>query len=832
MRQIWSLNTDWKFYYGDLIDTNYDAVHKERYSNPHWIKSGNHGIAKWGYDDSDWIDVRIPHDFVLERGEYDPQVPASHGSLKKGIGWYRKAFMLTEDATEKRLTIEFDGVFRNCSIWVNGHYVGGHLSGYTSFAYDITEVVHAGEPNVVAVRVDASDFEGWWYEGGGIYRDVRLVMTDSLRISHWGTFVKVELDLDENKALVVIETEVDNHYEKAAAFEAQSVIMGPDGELAGEAVTSADIYSGGNLTLKQSVTLEAPCLWSTDSPKLYTLKSTLIIGDEIVDTYETVFGVRTIAFDAGRGFLLNGQPVKLKGVCCHEDHAGVGMAVPAAVNEFRIQRLKEMGCNAYRTSHNPPSPSILEACDRLGMVVIDEVRQTDATSEGLSQLRSLIRRDRNHPSIILWSLGNEEMNIQGKASGVRILHAMQKVAHKLDPTRKCTYGMNADWLPITRYHEENGFHIDVHGFNYMMRRNWGAYEQFQAAYPDKPFTGTENASTLSTRGVYRKSYTDRSLNLSEHGKVTVIWSNPKREGLVSAYGETYPLWGAQPEEAWKAAAEHDFVAGLFVWTGFDYRGETFPYEWPSVISRYGIMDLCGFPKDIYYYYQARWTNQPVLHLFPHWNWVGSEGEMVDVWAFSNMDEVELFLNGNSVGRRAVPEHGHAEWQVAYEAGELMAHGYRNGELVLTEVITTTGESDQILLSSERTALIADNEDVCIVKAAIADAAGRIVPNADALLTFSVEGPGQLIGTGNGNPESHEDDKQPCRRAFQGLCQVLVRTNGAGGDIRLIAKAEGVKSGELVIHIETLDKTPLASTLKSAELIPTGTGQRDAADGGV
>jgi beta-galactosidase len=832
MRQTWSLNTDWKFCYGDITETNYDAVHKERYRQPHWIKSGNHGVAKWGYDDSDWIDVHIPHDFVLENAEYDPQVPASHGSLKKGIGWYRRTFKLPVDAVEKRICIEFDGVFRNSSVWVNGHYVGTHLSGYTSFAYDITEVVHAEEPNVVAVRVDASEFEGWWYEGGGIYRDVRLVLTDSLRIQQWGTFVKAKPDPDGEKALVVIETEVASHYEQAIFFELHSIIMGPDGKPAGESVVSTVISADDTMTLTQSVVIQEPLLWSIDSPELYTLKSTLVKGGEAVDTYETVFGIRTIVFDAERGFLLNGQPVKLKGVCCHEDHAGVGMAVPSAVNEFRIRRLKEMGCNAYRTSHNPPSPSILEACDRLGMVVIDEVRQTDATSEGLNQLTSLIRRDRNHPSIILWSLGNEEMNIQGKASGVRILHAMQKLAHKLDPTRKCTYGMNADWLLITRYHEENGFHIDVHGFNYMMRRNWDAYNQFHTAYPDKPFIGTENASTLSTRGVYRKSTTDRSLNLSEHGKVTAIWSNPKREGLVSAYGETYPLWGAQPEEAWKAAEEYDFVGGLFVWTGFDYRGETFPYEWPSVISRYGIMDLCGFPKDIYYYYQARWTSRPVLHLFPHWNWAGSEGEMVDVWAFSNMDEVELFLNGNSVGRRAVPEHGHAEWQVAYEAGELMACGYRNNQLVLTEAVATTGEPAQILLSSERTVLIADHEDVCIIQAAIADAAGRIVPNADTLMTFSVEGPGQLMGTGNGNPESHEDDKSPCRSAFQGLCQVLVRTNGAGGDIRLIAEAEGIKRGEIVIHSKTSNKRSIASALKLAEILPTGTGQRDAADGGV
>lgn len=832
VRQVFNMNMGWRFREGDVTETNFDAVHKERYTNPHWIKSGNHGVAKWGYDDSKWNTVQIPHDFVLERGQFSEQVPASHGSLTKGIGWYRKTFVVSKEDLGSCLSIEFDGVFRNSSVWVNGHFLGNEVSGYTSFSYDITDVANYGGPNVVAVRVDASEFEGWWYEGGGIYRDVRMVKTDRLRVPQWGTFIQSEVTTDGSRARVTVETEVKSEYEQEAAFKLYSKIYAPDGTLAAQIDSAATIPGDDTLLLSQTVDIIRPALWSIDTPQLYKVKSVLELHGRIVDEYDSTFGIRTVAFDAEKGFILNGTPVKLKGVCCHEDHAGVGMAVPAAVNEFRIRRLKEMGSNAYRTSHNPPAPSILEACDRLGMVVIDEVRQTETSEDSLNQLRSLIRRDRNHPSVILWSLGNEEMNIQGRPVGVRILHRMQKLAHRLDPTRKCTYGMNADWLRQTVFHEENGFHIDVHGFNYMMKRNWNAYDEFRKKYPDAPFTGSENASTLSTRGVYRKSDADMPLHISEHGHVTAIWSNPDREGLVSAYGETYPLWGAQPEEAWRAATERDDVAGLFVWTGFDYRGETFPYEWPSVISRYGIMDLCGFAKDIFYYYQARWTDEPVLHLFPHWSWQGSEGEVIDVWAFSNLDEIELFLNGHSIGKRAIPAHGHAEWKVAYTAGVLSAYGYRNGEQVLVKVIETTSEPARVELSSARMEIKADHEDICLVQVAITDAAGRLIPDADQEISFSIEGPGKIIGTGNGNPESHEDDKRPQRKAFHGLCQVLVQSTGAVGDIRLTAKAAGLEVGRLLVKSKETNVLPLVPTPQLDSDDSVAVERRDAADGGI
>ncbi|WP_281888781.1 beta-galactosidase GalA [Paenibacillus sp. YYML68] len=835
-REIWNMNLDWKFHEGDIAERNFNAIHQERYINSQWIKSGNNGVAKWGYDDTAWRLVQVPHDFVLERSAYSEAVPASHGSLVKGIGWYRKSFELPAEDEGKCLRLEFDGVFRDCSVWLNGHFLGRHLSGYTSFSYDITDVACYGGPNVVAVRADATEFEGWWYEGGGIYRDVRLVKTHRLHVPQWGTCVTSELNETHTSAVVTLETEVHNDELHDVTFELVTVLIDPQGRTVCEVQTTAVIASEERLVLKQDAEVELPILWSVDAPHLYTAHTMLRQAGVVVDSYDTPFGIRSIRFDPQQGFLLNGKPVKLKGVCCHEDHAGVGMALPAAVHEFRIQRLKEMGGNAYRTSHNPPTPALLEACDRLGMLVIDEVRFTETSEEALEQLRSLIKRDRNHPSVILWSLGNEEMGIQGREVGVRIMSRMQRLAHKLDPTRACTYGMNGDWLPMTEFHEQHGFHLDVHGFNYMMRRNWNAYDQFRERFPDQGCIGSENASTLSTRGLYKEEHSEPPLVLSEHANQLCIWSNPKRQGIVSGYGETYPVWGAQPEEAWKAAAERPYVAGLFVWTGFDYRGETFPYEYPSVLSRYGIMDFCGFAKDIFYYYKARWTEEPVLHVFPHWDWAGNEGEVIDVWAFTNMDEVELFLNGQSLGKQIVPPHGHPEWQVPYAQGRLTAKGYTNGALVVTTDIETTTGAAKLELRSARFDLTADHEDVGIVEVRVVDASGRLVPGADHEIVFSLEGPGKLIGTGNGNPVSREEDKKPQRKAYHGLCQVLVQTTDEAGELRLMAKSPGLASAELVLRSVQAEDAAGVRFVPSIGLADEDVlhvvGRLDAADGGV
>ncbi|MFI2856589.1 beta-galactosidase GalA [Paenibacillus sp. JSM ZJ436] len=827
------MNKGWKFYDGELADFSYDAIHREHYAQPQWIKSGNHGVSKWGYDDSDWQEVQIPHDFVSSRGQFAEHSPASLGSLVKGRGWYRKAFQLTKEDDGLCLSLEFDGVYRNCSVWLNGHFIGRHLSGYASFSFDITDVACYEGPNVVAVYVDASENEGWWYEGGGIYRDVRLVKTASLHIPQWGTFVQTELHSDYSSALITIQTEIQYSDEDAVSLELCSAIYDPNQQQVGAVSSSAVIEGEGLITLTQSITLENPLLWSITTPQLYTLHSRLSTGGQVVDIYKTIFGIREVRFDNDQGFLLNGDAVKLKGVCCHEDHAGVGVAVPKAVNEYRMLRLKEMGCNAYRSSHNPPNPAIVEACDRLGIVMIDEIRHTDTSEEALNQMSRLIRRDRNHPSIILWSLGNEEMNIQGRPRGVRILNRLQRLAHKLDPTRKCTYGMNAQWLTMTDFHELNGFHIDVHGFNYMMLRNKHAYKDFRAKYPGQGLLGTENASTLSTRGLYTEEQSSVPLHVAEHALPRIIWSNPDREGIVSAYGETYPVWGARPEEAWQAAAEEDYVAGLFVWTGFDYRGETFPYEWPSVVSRFGIMDLCGFAKDIYYYYQARWTDQPVLHLFPHWTWQGREGDIIDVWSYSNLEDVELFLNGRSLGKQPVPVYGPVKWQVPYEAGRLTACGWQQGKLVKETVMRTASEPLRLDLSTSRAELSANDEDVCIVQVAVKDQAGVFVPDADQEVSFTLEGPGIILGTGNGNPLSHEQDKAPQRRLYHGLCQVLVQVKGAAGIIKLKAQSPGLEAAQLVIQVHQADPLlPFVAVIDKEQATRNSSMQRDAADGGL
>jgi len=488
------------------------------------------------------------------------------------------------------------------------------------------------------------------------------------------------------------------------------------------------------------------------------------------------------------------------------------VAVPRAVNEYRIRRLKAMGCNAYRTSHNPPTPDILDLCDRLGMVVMDEVRLPGTSPEFKQQLTSLMQRDRNHPSVVLWSLGNEEMRIQGTATGVKLFKRMQQWAHELDPTRRCTYAMNGDWQKVTDFHEEHGFHLDVHGFNYMIKRNYEAYDIFHKKYPDHPITGSENTGTMSTRGLYAEEISEIPLVIAERWQTSTIWTNPVREGIASAYGEAYPLWGGTPQETWQVAAERPFVAGLFVWTGFDYRGETSPYDWPSVVSRYGMMDLCGFAKDFFYYFQAKWTTDDVLHLLPHWDWQGREGEIIDVWAYSNAERIELFLNGESLGVQDVPLHGHNEWKVPYAPGKVTARGYKHGQWMMEQTVETTTAPTAIRLSSSRVTLDADREDVCVVEVAITDAAGRVSPLANHLVQFSVSGPGTIIGTGNGNPLSHENDKIPKRKAYHGLCQVLVQSTGEAGEIILTATSEGLQAAHLSMQTTDVGEIPHVPSL--------------------
>ncbi|MBV9866385.1 MAG: DUF4982 domain-containing protein [Abitibacteriaceae bacterium] len=724
-------------------------------------------IATLNYNDRNWRSVHLPHDFVVE-GTFDRRADASHGFLPGDVGWYRKTFTLPSADRGKRLWLDFDGIYRNSKIWLNGRLLGQHPGGYTSFRFDITDTANYGGRNVLTVRADARSFEGWWYEGGGIYRHVWLNVADPLHVTPWGTFVTS--DVQGNGANVQVKTEVANQSNASATFRLVSQVQNAEGVTVATVATDHTLAAGQSQEFSQQAPVSNPRLWSIETPYMYRLVTQVQRRQRTVDTVTTPFGIRTIRFDAEQGFFLNGKPVKLKGTCNHQDFAGIGTAMPDHVLYWRIRKLKEMGSNACRMSHNPPSPELIDACDRLGMVVMDENRHLGDTFNGktpsgtpyedLSELAAMVKRDRNHPSIIMWSMCNEEP-LQGSDEGARIFKAMKTATDKWDGTRPVTAAMNGGW--------GSGFSLveDLQGGNY----NPNGYDGYHKAHPNHPLYGSETASTVSTRGIY---------------------ANDKVRGYVSAYDVNFPGWAQTAEDAWRPIAQRPYVAGGFVWTGFDYRGEPTPYSWPCINSHFGIMDMCGFPKDNYYYYQAWWGDKPLVHILPHWNWTGKEGQDIDVWCHSNCDRVELLLNGKSLGSRDMPRYGHVEWKVPYALGRLEARGYNGTTLATSDVVETTGAPAQLLLTPDRTTMQADGEDMILVKVVVADAQGRVVPIADNQVTFQVTGAAHVGGVANGDPSSHEPDKASQRHAFNGLCMVVLQAKERGGNVQLAATSPGLR----------------------------------------
>ena len=748
------------------------------------------GAVRPDFDDSEWQEIDLPHDWVVALG-FDPRADRRHGHRPVGreypsssIGWYRKTFNLPQSDEGKRLSIEFDGIYRDSTAWLNGHRLGRHLSGYTGFRYDISDCANYGDENVLVVRVDARGFELWSYEGAGIYRHVWLVKADPLHVAHWGTRVTptVEKEAGEISAEVTIQTNILNESDADTTCTLISTVLDADGQVVAEPrISGIAVEAWGKCEIVQHVALKDAILWSVDSPHLYRLVTTIQRGANITDTYDTIFGIRTIRFDADEGFFLNGKSLKIKGLCCHQDHAGLGTALPDAIQEFRIRKLKEMGANAYRCAHNPPTPELLDVCDRLGMLVMDENRMMGSSPESLKQLKSLILRDRNHPCVILWALGNEEMIVQGTEVGARIAATMKRLVKRLDPTRPITLAMNGSWgSQVSQI-------MDVQGCNYI---HCGDADKFHEDHPGKPMLGSETASTLCTRGIYAK----------DEGNCH-----------VDAYGSTLPTWGATPEEMWRFWGGRPFVAGVFVWTGFDYRGETTPYLWPAVSSNFGVIDVCGFPKDSFYYYQSWWSDETVLHIFPHWNWPGKEGQGIPVWCYSNCDEVELFLNGKSLGEKVMPRCFHLEWDVEYVPGKLEAKGYKGGREVVTTVVETTGSAAALRLTADRARIRADNQDVFTVAVAVVDGEGRLVSTADNQVTFAVSGRAKIIGVANGDPSSHEPDKADRRKAFNGLCMAIVQSGWTAGDIKLTGESPGLRSASVVVRAEECDARPFVQS---------------------
>ena len=746
------------------------------------------------YNDSAWRQLNLPHDWVVEL-PFNTNADMSHG-YKAGfsgststntIAWYRHTFTLPSNYAGQAIWLEFDGVYRNCLVWLNGHILGRNVSGYSSFYFDATQYANPGGTNVLVVRVDASRFEGWFYEGAGIYRHVWLTDVNPVHVAEWGTYVATT-SLSGSNATLTIQTDVTNQSGSATASGSLTSTIFDAGSNAVATVTTAiSVPANQDLVVTQTVSLTAN-LWSPQTPYLYSLVSTVTNQSAAVDAFNTTFGVRTVRFDPTNGVFINGKHVEIQGMCNHQDHAGVGSALPDRLQFFRIEKLKEMGVTGYRTSHNAPTPELLNACDQLGMLVLDENRRLGTNAEPLSELSRQIRRDRNHPSVFCWSLANEEWNMQTAAVGQTIMGVMQSLVHSLDSTRLCTAAINNGSLGGTGFTAV----LDVQGLNYNIP---GALDSYHPGNPNSPIIGTEVGSTVTTRGIY---------------------TNDTVNGYVASYdvfttsGLPNPVtWGETAENWWQIYAARPWASGGFDWTGFDYRGEPTPYLWPCISSHFGAMDSCGFPKDLFYYYQANWTLKPVLHVFPHWNW--TPGQTLNIWAYGNCQTVELFTNGVSLGRQTLNTQGHVEWDnVPYAPGTLQAIGYNNSVPVITNTVVTTGTPASIALTPDRSTILADGRDLSVVTVSVLDSQGLVVPTASNNIVFSITG-GAILGVGNGNPSSHEADKATQRMVFNGLAEVIVQSTNQTGSITLTATSPGLTPANITITEASSLPAPPAPT---------------------
>ncbi len=762
-------NDGWKFYKGDLkpqyaikAGRTGGLTDIAKRNNGEWTQIAyNDKEEKISFNERDWKEVTLPHDWIVY-GDFSKDERDAQGYLPTGVGCYRKVFSVPAEMEDKHIEIEFDGISRNSTVWLNGHLLGNHFSGYTSFSFDISDYLRYGDEgeNVLFICVDATDFEGWWYEGAGIYRHVWLTITDRLRIEKWGTYITSTVD--DGSANVKVETKIVNHGPLPDAGELLTEIIAPDGAKAGEARCEFSVENADTATVVQHITVTDPLLWDTKNPNLYRAFSTILWDDEVVDNCETTFGIRTIYYDKN-GFFLNGKKVVLKGTCNHQDFAGIGSALPDSINEYKILCLKEMGSNAYRSSHHPATESLLDACDRLGILVMNENRKLDSSPRGIEDLKSMLYRDRNHPSIVIWCLDNEEV-ILGTKTGKRIETTLRRITNKLDPTRPTTVAMNHGW-------NENNYweSMDLVGYNYGQRNN--QYIKDMEDYPDRLMICTESTSSTTTRGIY---------------------ADDKERGYCTSYETNLASWCCTHERSWKDLVANPRLTGMFVWTGFDYRGEPTPYAWPCINSHFGIMDTCGFPKDAYYYYKAIWRDEPIVHFFPHWS-LKKEGEKVNLRIVGNCDTVELILNGRSLGERELDKTGHIDWPVTFEKGRLEAIGKNDGRPAASQSSVTAGPGAGIRLETMRQ-MKRDGEDAIVVKAYVYDKDGNFVPYADSEISFSVSEGGKIIGVGNGDPSCHEPDKAAKRRAFNGCCAAVVQSDGKDAEkITFTAVSPGLES---------------------------------------
>ena len=739
---------------------------------------------KWGVE---WKTVNLPHDWVVDL-PYAKEASHSHGYKTVGykypetsVGWYRKTFTVPQEDLGKHLYLQFDGIFRDARLWINGFYLGHEPSGYATQVYVITEYLNYGEENLICVRADATLEEGWFYEGAGIYRHVWLNKTAPLHVEPFGVFVSSRLEEPFDKALLVTEVRLKNSGSEPVLANVFCRLLDADGQvqMEDEAREPVNLLPRESRTVKVYTKVLNPHLWSTDTPYLYNMETSVRQNGRQVDAVVTPIGIRHIRFDADKGFFLNGQPLKLKGVNMHQDHPGVGAGIPDALQAYRLKELKKFGCNAYRSSHNPMTPEMLDACDSLGILVIEENRLTGVNEEHTRLLKRMIDRDRNHPCIILWSVGNEEWGIEWKESGTRIAATMREYCHRFDPTRLMTVASSSGPAILIP--------ADVAGYNYILQN---PVERHRKDYPGRRALGSEETTGCGTRGIY----------FDAHDKGHMVAHNRRPNGPDSLLNCI--------ERGWKFYDERPYLAGLFYWTGFDYRGEPNPMKFPATGSQFGILDYCGFPKDEAWYLKSWWTDEPVLHILPHWNLQGHEGDSIDIWVYSNCDEVELTVNGKKLDRKPMPRNGHLSWKAVYRPGAVKAVGYKNGKKLLTRTVETAGAPARISLTADRPVIRADNRDVAVCNIELQDKKKRFVPTACSDLTITVSGPVRILGVGNGNPAYQaterpaDADARTCQvKTFNGLAQVLLQSTGEVGEATLTVVSENLPETSCVLKLQ-------------------------------
>ncbi|SDT55203.1 beta-galactosidase [Mucilaginibacter mallensis] len=752
------------------------------------------------FTDANWRVLNLPHDWSVE-GTFSKDNPATPegGALPGGIGWYRKTFTVPVSAKSKLIYIDFDGVYQKSTVWVNGHELGFRPNGYISFRYELTPYLNFGGQNTIAVKVDNSvQPNSRWYSGSGIYRNVWLVTTGKTAIDHWGTYVTTS-EVSAQSAKVDLKVKIRNNVSlskigiETKIYDALGKIVAAVGN-----IISKKDQQDSIINFDQVIPLDKPILWSVDHPYLYKIVTQVTVDGKMVDDYTTPLGIRYFNFDADKGFSLNGKHLKILGVCDHHDLGSLGSALNYRALERQLQELKEMGCNAIRTSHNPPAPELLELTDKMGFIVMDEAFDCWEWAKvkydyhlyfkqwHKRDLEDQVLRDRNHPSVIIWSIGNE-IPQQADTSALRIAPDLAAIVHSLDKTRPIT---TANDRPDTNNKIVKSGAIDLIGYNY----HEYDYAKFHDRYPGKKFIATETTSDLQTRGHYDMP-SDSIRIWPSRGDDKFVGN---ADNTVSAYDNVRPPWGSTHEATWKAMKKYNMLSGFFIWTGWDYLGEPTPYSWPSRSSYFGIIDLAGFPKDVYYMYQSEWTNKPVLHIFPHWNW--TPGQTIDIWAYYNhADEVELYVNGKSVGiKKKTGDDLHVMWRLKFEPGTLKAVSRKDGKVVLTQKIHTAGKPAKIELNADRSVINADGKDLSFVTVKILDKDGNVVPDASNLVNFKINGNAFIASVDNGDPVSHDPFKADYRKAFNGLALAIVQAKETPGNITFTATADGLQPATITI----------------------------------